>query len=245
MASPYLPKLKLGAWSGEPVMPDRPQLAWLTIPHPSNHQLVASSADTESYLLLPDNDLLTVSFDPHPPHLGCSLDDVGRVRAWLERQADANTSVVDVKVIGWKGLRCVKSVVKHRASPPVYIATLIIPFAAFSFTVQIQATDEIWRGDDFRAKMIRSRLVHTPIPAKDRSLSMVHPEHPLETLGAIIPKHSSALVGTTLSDPSIRWADDERYDALFVEHPLSRVRQHMTRVLETSKPSLGMKKARQ
>ncbi len=164
-------------------------------------------------------DLLTLHHFKTRPDIGARLGDVAAVRAFFRTMVLKNGGgIVSVDVLDLAGLPGVRAIIKVPQKPAgtTYLASLTIPRRDFSFVVKVQCEELSDVGA--RERAIYGRFLVGP---------SFDPARPL--VGWEVDPYDPTRRDKIMRNES----EDERYDAQFPEHPLSRARGYLS-VIEPS-----------
>jgi zinc-ribbon domain len=163
-------------------------------------------------------DILHVFFFPYAPNIPVGLTQLADLRDFCRAVVRGTGSgLIATEVVAVKGVPTVKTLFKLPLVPPgmIYVGTLTFPFVDFSFLITVQCGEQGVTG--VRESVVADRFL-TAAGAFDPSKGF--------------PKGwFQDPYDPTRADPIMRnQADDEQYDARFPDHPLSRVRRHLSRI---------------
>ena len=153
--------------------------------------------------------------------------DIGSLRAFCRRKADTGGgAVVSVEIVDIAGIPCLKAIDKYERRPAYsYEGAITIPLAESHFAIVMNATEH---GDTgVREAMVTSHLLDRGELDLSRLQAAGPGSHPIP--GWFRDPYDPGYEGRTLCSVS----DDARFDALFPDHPLSRVRSCLARIERT------------
>jgi hypothetical protein len=164
-------------------------------------------------------DGLGLSFFARPPDIGADLGSLEALRAYYrDTAAAAGAAILEIDVVVLDGCSAVRSIVKVPQQPTgtTYVGAFTLPFRDFSFVVQVQCEERGTTGVR-EAVVVRQAL-------RDGRVSFAP--------GATVPQGwMCEPYDPTLSDGYRRnLSEDVEYDGQFADHPLSRLRQTLSRL---------------
>ncbi|ALF88952.1 MULTISPECIES: hypothetical protein [Ralstonia solanacearum species complex] len=165
-------------------------------------------------------DVLTVNYFMAVPDIEASIDDVDALRAFYRRTAEANgLALIETELAQLTTLRAVRTLFKARMNQIrgfALIGAYTLPFADRSYVIKVESMEQGVTG-------MREAVV----------MALMGPPQIHEATGELIGW------GQDPYDPSHRaefmrnQADDQKFDAQFPDHPLSKVRRYLVE-LESS-----------
>ena len=163
--------------------------------------------------------VLSLEYFDKPPEIAVSLKDINSIRFIyrdLANQSGAGLIFADTFIIN--GTDCIETIFKMRQANRgiVYIGSLTIPFAQFSYVVKVQTVEIGFTG--VREAVVYNQLLDTAQFDADGKIANWEKD-PYDPNGAypFMPNMAEAI----------------EYDAMFPQHALSRVRETMKSVRET------------
>ena len=152
-------------------------------------------------------DLVSIEFFDLPPDIGAPLDDLDLLqRFYVDASSGvANPIEIDVRGGSFRYLRMIMKV-PQQPSGMAYVGSLTVPFEQFSFVIKIQCAEHPPTG--IRDTVVFNDLLGAGLLGPDPMASFRSPQ------SAAL---SDVMVPRNLSE-------DEKYDADFPAHPLSRCR---------------------
>lgn len=205
------PFLSMGASQGVPPHPTIRSIQLDT----AGWQLKEESAS--AIVWRDDGDGIGLYFFPIPPDLPASPTEIDALRLDYRRKlARAGGAVVEVEPLDVDGVPAVRTVVKlpQEAGGMTYVASITVPFADFSYVLKFQCHEGTPTG--LRESVVLSKLLHAgDVSQGDDGKLSGWWRDPYE------PAHEAPLLRNR--------AEDEGYDELFPDHPLSRARRHLAR----------------
>jgi Tfp pilus assembly protein PilF len=161
---------------------------------------------------------LRVCFNMKPAEYLTEAVDIGSLRAFCRRKADVGGgAIVSVETIGIAGIRCLMAIDKYERRPAYdYVGAITIPLADSHFAIEMSASEHGTTG-------VREALVTSHLLMKGE----------LDLSGLISVDSKGVPIPGWFQDPYdagydrrvlYSLSDDARLDALFPDHPLSRIR---------------------
>ncbi|RKF30721.1 hypothetical protein BCY88_12730 [Paraburkholderia fungorum] len=159
-------------------------------------------------------DVLTINFFMAVPDIGAPIDDVDALRAFYRRTTEAaGLALVETELAQLNTLSAVRTLFKARIEQIrgfAFVGSYTLPFADRSYVIKVQSIEQGVTGMREAAVMVL----------------MGPPE---------IDEVTGELVGWAQDpyDPDYRaafmrnQADDQKFDAQFPDHPLSKVRRYL------------------
>ena len=171
---------------------------------------------------------LRVCFHGRPAgHLG--EPDIGSLRVFCRRKADADGgAIVSVELVDVAGIPCLMAIDKYERHPSYdYKGAITIPAGGSHFVIEVNAAEHGVTG-------MREAVVTNHLLARgELDLFRLHVEglrsQPIP--GWFRDPYDPGYKGRALYSVP----DDARFDALFPDHPLSRVRSCLARIRRTLK----------
>ncbi|RUS26222.1 hypothetical protein BC938DRAFT_471055 [Jimgerdemannia flammicorona] len=168
---------------------------------------LVSDTDTQRVFTTTEGDVISIDFFAQKTQLPFgTMNDVDVVRRYfIEAAKKDGAACVSAEVLAMQGLRVLKTIIKMRNPPQIsatgvsYLGSWIIPLADFSYTIKVQCAETGTAG-------LREAVLLTKFPGLNQYATKTRTG---EANGN----------GVELS-----FADDDRYDEMFPEHPLSRCR---------------------
>lgn len=179
--------------------------------------------ETSTQRIVWDNDLadqLSLNYFDLPPNIGADTADLDALRQFYRQLArQANIGIVSVDHVWLAGMLSIQTIFKVPQQPHgmAYVGSYTLPRAMFSYVIKVQ-------GAELGATGIRDAFVLN------------------EFFGnAEWPVNEPAPLGWFQDpyDPSYRegvlrnQSEDGQYDALFPDHPLSRIRRYLVGIAES------------
>jgi len=175
-------------------------------------------------------DVLSLHLIAVPPDFPTGLDDVQGLRAFYRKlTVEAGGGIIEVDVVSQAQLRLVRTLCKFPQRPTgmAYIGSLALPFAAFSYLIKVQCPEQAITG--LRDTLILSTLIPPDDQGPQRWVEEEWAKDPYE------PSDRSRLRRNL--------SEDEQYDAEFPDHPLSRARRYLARILRTLEVEPSLREA--
>jgi hypothetical protein len=172
-------------------------------------------------------DVLSIEFFANRTELPFDLHDLGAIKAHHEQYSikPNEGAIVSVDLISLHGLDVLRMIIKAR-NPQIagfsplgmtYLGSLMIPLADFSYVVKTQCFERGTTG------MREAGVALTLYPQSSGHAGEAKAVDSVEEMFADMSKKPVILTP----------ADDERYDAMFPQHPLSRARTYLKHIEET------------
>jgi tetratricopeptide repeat protein len=164
------------------------------------------------------NNRLRVGFYARPADSFGEQSDIASLRALCRLRADAGGgAIVSVETATIAGIRCPKVINKYERRPGYeYDGAIIIPLRDSHFEIIMNATEHGTTG--VREAVVTNQLL--AMGELDLSGLKTTQPGPAPIPGWFVDPYDRGYDGRVLHSPS----DDSRLDALFPDHPLSRVR---------------------
>lgn len=161
-------------------------------------------------------DVMSISFSGAPPSMP-SLFRLHALREFHDRHIEGNGgTILSLDLLQVKGVAVGKLLYKSQQSAGGwgYVGTLMIPFRDFHYSICLQTVEQA--GDEVRA---------------DHVWGWLHESHPAEDCTRLWFGLDSAPTDPQPVLPCL--ADEERWDGTFPDHPLSRLRSELSRLIPT------------
>jgi hypothetical protein len=164
-----------------------------------------------------EEDGIGLYFFPIPPDLPASPIELDLHRLdYRSKLARAGGAVIEVERLEVDGIPALRTIVKLPQEPAgmTYVASITVPFADFSYTLKFQCHEGEPAG--LRESVVMSKLIDSgEVSIGEGGEPAGWSRDPYD------PAHEAPLLRNR--------AEDEAYDALFPDHPLSRARRHLER----------------
>lgn len=173
--------------------------------------------------------ILSLHFFDLPPDIPCQLTDVDGLRAaYREELSAAGAALISADVFPVGRLDCVSLIFKAPRQPQgmVYVGSLTFPFDDFSFVIKLECSE--WGTTGVRDAMVLDMLMQQGAVVFDSATQMI--------IGWASDPYDRTFTAPLLSNRS----DDQAYDSMFPDHPLTDVRAHISRVLMTLRADEGV-----
>lgn len=172
-------------------------------------------------------DYLILQYIPSPPDIS-ALDDVKQLRDYYRKSANSegggvvSVDVLETRINGSR-IPYVRSIFKIPQQPTGmgYIGTLTFPFAGFSFELRVVSREDGMTG--MREAVIGGEMMKSGVVTIDPKTMSIQ--------GWNRDPYDPTVKGPVLRNLS----EDERYDARFPDHPLSRTRAILADAMKTLK----------
>ena len=159
-------------------------------------------------------EILSLTFFPQPPDFKADLSDIDALRQQSEEAIqpyDGEITEISSEVI--ENVPMLRQIIKvplnNDGSGRVYIGTYAIPFQKYSYVIKIQCPEIGVTG--LRESMATSELM------REGKLELGEPN--ADGTPSQLPEQIQKLISQT--------TDDEKFDSLFPNHPLTRLRRHL------------------
>lgn len=181
--------------------------------------------------------IITLHYFGEAPKLGFPLTQIDDLRrSYREEAAKAGAGIVSLELIKVQNLDCIEAIFKLPQKPHgmTYFASLTFPFSQFSFVIKIECPETGTTGT--RDAVIAARCMASEAVEIDTVTMRIH--------GWAEDPYDPKFAGPALRNK----ADDEKHDAEFPQHPLSRARRILSELKSSirfseetgsSKPFLG------
>ena len=172
-----------------------------------------------------DGDTLRACVDSTLPATLSGLSDRDSLRAFYREEAIRHGGgIVCAEIVQAGGIRSVKVINKYERSMYAYDGTLIIPFKNAQYTVTIHSFERSTTGE--REALVTSQLVER---GELEIESGAAPGEPGRIKGWFQDPYDPSYQGRAIYSMS----DDDRVDALFPNHPLSKIRKCLGQIRAT------------
>lgn len=159
-------------------------------------------------------DFLTLNYFPVVPDIAADIADANALRAFYRTMAESNqVAMLAVDPFLLVGLPAVLSILKARMEPRgfAFIGSYTLPFSDHSFVIKVQSMEHGITGIRETAVMM---MQSAPLESDEVTGKLTGWEQdPYE------PGYRGAFMCNK--------ADDPKHDAIFPEHPLSKVRHYL------------------
>jgi hypothetical protein len=163
----------------------------------------------------PEGDGLGLYFFTRRPDIPSGLTSTSQLHEHYSAKIDSNSRVIDCKVQRFDDTPCVWTIVGNNdatTKSSVYVGSLTIPFQNFSYVIKMQSPERGITG--IREAMLIANSLKTGTGA-------VHN-------GQFVPEGWSF--------------DDEQFDRLLPQHPLSRLRRELRLIAQSVKIDVKVKR---
>lgn len=153
------------------------------------------------------------------PDIAADIADAGALRAFYRTTAESNgLAMIEVDSTQVAGLSAVRTILKARLQPRgfAFIGSFTLPFADRSYVLKVQGIERGITGAREAAVLL---IQEQPVEADEGTGKLIGWEQ---------DPYDTAHRGPFMRNR----ADDEKYDATFPDHPLSRVRRHLQQLSE-------------
>jgi hypothetical protein len=161
-----------------------------------------------------DGDALSINHFNKIPDIAADIADTGALRSFYRMAAESNgVAMIEVDSMQVAGLPAVRTILKARLQPRgfAFIGSFTFPFADCSYVLKVQSVEHGITGAREAAVLL---MQEKPAEADERT-------------GKIIGWEQDPYDAAHHAPFMRNRADDEKYDAAFPDHPLSRVRRHL------------------
>lgn len=197
-------------------------------------ELVENKFDEICWRNNDDPSIITLHYFSKRPDIPCSLEQIDDLRnAYREAISQSGGGLISLEVFLVKKLKCLELICKVPQQPHgmCYFASLTFPFADFSFVVKLECPELGMTG--FREAVISSELMKSG-------------QVRLNAENGSIEGWARDPYDANYNGPALRnLAEDEKYDADFPAHPLSRARRLLAGIKMSLNPSEDLLGARQ
>lgn len=159
-------------------------------------------------------DVLTVNYFKAVPDIEAPIDDVDALRTFYRRTAEANgLALIETEVAHLATLRAVRTLLKARMEQIrgfAFIGAYTLPFADRSYVIKVESMEQGTTG-------MREAVV----------MAMMGPPEINEATSQLIGWMQDPYDASYRAEFMRNQADDQKYDALIADHPLSKVRRYL------------------
>jgi hypothetical protein len=187
-------------------------------------------------------EILSLHYFPLPPDIPFNLTEINALREDSARNIKSQGGVVvEVAVETIQGIDVLRKILKfpmYNDGRPgrIYLGSYTLPFALFSYVIKVQSQEVGITG--VREANVMGWLMNEHDPEVEEIM-----QNPAQG-----PEVDDGWGGKAIFDPRIlkiaARADDEKYDADFPNHPLTRVRAHLRHVKATLVMDDAVKKSK-
>ncbi|KVN82402.1 hypothetical protein WL67_01265 [Burkholderia ubonensis] len=164
-------------------------------------------------------DVLTINFFMATPDIKAPIDDVDALRAFYRRTSEANgLALVETELAQLTTLSAVRTLFKARMNQIrgfAFVGAYTLPFADRSYVIKVQSAEQGVTGMREAAVMV-----------------LMGPPEIDEATGELIGWTQDPYDSSHRAAFMRNQADDQKFDAQFPDHPLSKVRRYLAE-LET------------
>lgn len=156
-------------------------------------------------------DRLSLHFFPIPPNIPANLNQLTKLRDFYrENVIEVGGGLVSVDVVSIKEFSAIKTIFKFPLKPSGmrYLGSLTFPFADFSYVMKVDCPEYGTTG-------IREALIYSKV------MQNVNPQDPYK--GWFEDPYDPTRKDLVMLNKS----ENQEYDRLFSDHPLSRLRQYL------------------
>jgi len=176
-----------------------------------------------------DGDTLCITFFAHPNEFLHDLSNLKSLRESYRREAaKSDGAIITVEVAPIAGIASIKVINKFERLPAyAYEGTLVLPFRNFYYTIIVHSIERGTTG-------VRDAVVSAHLAERgELEIELFEKSDASDATGRIkgwfYDPYDSSYQGRTLHSMS----DDERFDALFPHHPLSKIRGFLNAIERT------------
>lgn len=180
-------------------------------------------------------DILILEFSPHPIELPADLQNMDAVCTFVEQMVRQNAgAVVSVENLQRGEVEIVKSIFKYRQTASskrsplgmVYAGLYILPFAECHYLLKVQCSEYGTTG------------------LREAAVSASQQDQAENTSASVVYSLDEMFATSVLQRVVAGLWDDEKYDAAFPLHPLSRLRNYLRHIEATFTTDEMLKSAR-
>jgi hypothetical protein len=182
----------------------------------TQYQCTGETGDHRTWFT-PGGDGVGLFFFPEPPPFCGQMGTIAELQKfYLGRVCNDQVRMVEFRLLTVADTTCIWMILKISRKPHgmTYIGSLTIPFAEFSYVLKMQCEERGITGVRETALLLKAQQEGTVTRAADGKLT-----------GEWNP-------------------DDERYDATFPDHPVSRLRRDFIPIMRTLQIQEGIKNER-
>lgn len=167
------------------------------------------------------SDILSLNFFNKPPDIPVSLSEAPELRNFYRQTvAEAGGGILKVEAIELKGLPAIECLIKMPMQPSgiLYLVSFTIPFRDKSYVVKLQCPEQGITG------------------ARDSAVFALHANFDDEDDENFDPFKGwmkDPYDKTVAEGVLMNLSEEEKYDAKFPNHPLSRARRYINQIKET------------
>ncbi|CAB3803859.1 hypothetical protein [Paraburkholderia caffeinilytica] len=159
-------------------------------------------------------DVLTINFFMAVPDIGAPIDDVDALRAFYRRTTEAaGLALVETELAQLTALSAVRTLFKARMDQIrgfAFVGSYTLPFADRSYVIKVQSVEQGVTGMREAAIMV-----------------LMGPPEIDEVTGELIGWAQDPYDPGYRAEFMRNQADDQKFDAQFPDHPLSKVRRYL------------------
>ena len=189
---------------------------------------LVQQADSERIWVSPDHVAYRLRFDRGVIYWPFDLTDKDAARAFYRRECEQNRGVMlEMDPVTAAGVEGLSGVFKYRSPVPgslamAYVGILWLPFRDCRFQVNVEAVE-----------MGATGMREAAVMVIEGGKWPLEPQAEIPIINS--PEELDALYAKARERPLQRLpSDDPKYDASFPQHPLSRVRAGLARVIATA-----------
>ena len=170
---------------------------------------------------------------PLRPDIEADINSVEDLRAAYRKSLTASgAAMIEVDRLTLDGCDAIRTIIKVPQQPTgmTYLGSITLPFRDFSYVIKVQCEERGvtgWREAEVLGELLGKGEVSLDVAGE----------------GGQIPGWSRDPYDASIEAPLMRnRAEDEKYDARFPEHPLSRLRRVLHHIQSTLRVAEGVKR---
>lgn len=167
-----------------------------------------------------EGDRLSINYFPVVPDIAADIADAAALRSFYRAAAEAGgVAMLEVIPVQVSGLPAVHTLLKARLEPRgfAFIGSLTLPFEDRSYVIKVQSVEIGITGGREAAVMAMQQGAFELDEQTGKLIGWEQDPYDLAYRGSFMRNV----------------ADDEKYDAAFPDHPLSKVRGYLKELTET------------
>jgi len=173
-------------------------------------------------------DSMSLNYFALPPDIGAPLTSLDDLRRFYRTQINPSMGLVETTVVTLDGIPAVRLIIKVPQDPSgvIYLGSFTIPRRDFSYVLKFQCNPESVTG--VRESIILNNLLETG-------------EVTIASGGNLDGWNADPYDPQAEGEALMNRSEEPQHDSLFPNHPLSRLRLHMTEAEHSIKVSSSIK----
>ena len=178
----------------------------------------------------PAGDSMSLNYFALPPDIGASLTSLDDLRQFYRAQVNPSMGLVETTVVTLDGVPAVRLMIKapQESAGVIYLGSFTIPRRDFSYVLKFQCNPGGVTG--MRESIILNNLLETG-------------EVTIGSEGNLVGWNADPYDPQAGGDALMNRSEESQHDSLFPDHPLSRLRLHMSEAQASVKVSSSVKTA--